>query len=260
MSARSERAVALPLEARQSDDEWPGVVCRIGGDWRLIVAGDAERYVLQVREDTADGPLWYTAGGKCPYTVAKIDAKFGRSVPGLSDVLRRLPERARDALPAFAEAVAARDALLRRGQPWAPDYRRVLAVADAAGERWRLAVSADGRSYLLQMDDGWRWSTALSGQSLRALAAQLWRWQAERFAYAEDAERAAALVPALLGLLSDDLPREARAGHWPELLPPPAFAVQRSREAARRADRPGRRAERAAKPRRGAEAPPGRQP
>jgi len=129
-----------------SDPDWPGVVRQLGSDWRLVVSSDAKRYTLQQRVPTDGGPRWVSAGGKSPSTLARIKAKYGRTVKGLAALCDALPLDPAAAAPLVVAAIRAKDAVFEARDVSRNDYARVV----ARDGQIRLAVDPDGLVYVLQ--------------------------------------------------------------------------------------------------------------
>lgn len=169
----NEAIAPLAASARMTDADYPGVVCQLAPDWRLVVSSDGKRYALQQLGQTDDGPVWVPAGGgRSPGTLAGIVAKFGGRVAGLAALCESLPDDPAQAAPQFVASVHARRAVFIARDMSRDEYARVI----RRDENMRLVVSPDGASYVLQLvkvadqdaSDG-LWQVAHSEPTLSAM-------------------------------------------------------------------------------------------
>ena len=217
----SEAIAPLAASARMSDPDWPGVVCQLAPDWRLVVTSDGKRYALQQLGQTDAGPVWMPAGGgRSPGTLARIVAKFGGRVAGLAALCESLPDDPAQALPGFVWSVAMREVVHKLRDVRRGDYGRVV----AHDGQLRLAVDPDGLRYLLQwvpkadLDLDWPvWQVLLSAATLSDVRAFMLDnvFQPEGSGFA-GRRRGDDLLPRVDAFLSG-LPERADAGVWPAL-------------------------------------------
>ena len=136
----------LPLSARMSDADWPGVVCQLGPTGRLSVSSDGRRYVVQTLAQTDQGPLWLSAGGRQPATLRKLLAKFGGQVEGLAEACEGLPDDPAEGQPVFAARLQAQAEHLA-ATDWARDSYAGEVARDGS---LRIVVTPDRSAYRLQ--------------------------------------------------------------------------------------------------------------
>ena len=144
-AAKSAQA-PLPLSARMSDADWPGVVRQLGFGWRLAVSSDGRRYVVQTLAQTDQGPLWLSAGGRQPATLGKLVAKFAGTVEGLAEACEALPDDPAEGHPVFAARLKAQQDHLAASD-WARDSYAGEVARDGT---LRLVVVPDRSAYRLQ--------------------------------------------------------------------------------------------------------------
>lgn len=139
-------AALAPLDplARRSDDDWPGVLVRLGGDARLVVNGDGTRYAMQRRVPSDRGAVWV---GKASYAkLSALLAKQADKFAGLADAVKHLPESPSEALPDLVQAKADLMRVYELTDWRRQDYGRVV----RQDTQLRVVVDTDGLEYRLQ--------------------------------------------------------------------------------------------------------------
>jgi len=202
--------------ARQTDDDWPGVLLSVNPDCRIALGSGQQVYLLQHRGMTAakadepSRPVWIGRGFK---SLTLLLAKHSASVDGLAAACDGLPDYPGDAYPAFESAwlVMAEDF---NATDWRlSDYGRVVLdgvnprlVVDPSGKFYRLQWAERAAFDAGQCDD---WKTVCVSPDLSKI----------RFAYKHYLFERDGSDP--LWNAFDGLPELAADGLWPYLPPRP---------------------------------------
>lgn len=207
------------------DADWPGVIARLPGDWRLIRDRDGKRYHVQRRADAPEGEVWVAPAKHKAKTRAAL-LSMCPHIEGLAEACEGLPEDPAEALPAYQAALDDCSERFARNDWRREDYGRVI-VRDG---NLRLVVEPSGETYRLQWHstkihgpcDHWR--TIKIADRLSSIREKV---EAEVFAIeGEDVPPCLDLVRAM-----DDLPEVAADGSWPKLPKRPATVGDRRSEA-----------------------------
>lgn len=143
MSTQSSRALTYQASTRMSDDNYSGVLRRLGDDRRLVVNPAGTRYALQELAQADGRSFW---AGTSYASLSNLLGKWGYEVSGLADACGDLPDD-----PAFAspDLQAARQSVLDAfaATDWRrDDYALVLFNSGSL----RLIIATDGSEYRLQ--------------------------------------------------------------------------------------------------------------
>lgn len=172
------------LTPRLRDDDFPGVLVRLGDGARVIVNLSGSGYAYQLRSEGDGGHVWK---GSRYSTLAKLLAVHGAVADGFADACAHLPDVPSPSV--FNAAWAASDA----GSKAASDAEHLRSISDCAGveplnpylrmgheewpgvllrfgEDWRLVVNSVGTRYSLQRGTGAGDSAAWRGPSYASLS------------------------------------------------------------------------------------------
>lgn len=172
------------LTPRLRDDDFPGVLVRLGECARVIVNLSGSSYAYQLRSEGDGGAVW--KGSRYP-TLAKLLANHGAAADGLADACAHLPDAPSPSV--FSAAWAASDAGLGAAadaehlrsledlegvQPLNPYVRmghdEWPGVLLRFGDDWRLVVNSTGKRYSLQQRINAGGGSAWDGPSYATLA------------------------------------------------------------------------------------------
>lgn len=210
-------AALAPLDAaaRRSDDDWPGVLVRLGDDVRVVVNAEGTRYAVQNRWFRDGRPVWSASPsyGKMSSLLAKQAGNFD----GLSEAVEHLPDDPAQAMPELIQAWADL-ALLYELTDWRrDDYGRVIrqdtqlrVVVDDLGQEYRLqwAKAADFRA------GGFNdWLTLFKSP----FASALLEFITGKVYIPGDGPDDFAAIRGRAELLLSDLPANCVDGVWPDL-------------------------------------------
>ena len=125
-----------------NNDNYPGVVCALGADRRLIVNGRGNRYQLQFSVLFDRGRFW--RGEFWLATKSALLAKFADDT-FLAGALAAYPEKPADLAPALTAERKRQAAAFLASDTGRDDYPGVVARC----EDWRLVADPDGSRYRL---------------------------------------------------------------------------------------------------------------